>query len=238
MRDDPNAPPPPDDTRFGALANKRGAFVKELDSNPDLRRTLMQSVYREVGSQSPRMQQAYLEGVMNRAVSRKQSLYQAITDKGYYPPATLDQLGPDKPAAPDTFQTNLSPTIQSVLGGSNIAKFGTGNQGIDPKTGKRVLSGGATITVPHETDEGDDIIIEKPDAKWAAEKQQEQAYVAAHGQPITPDVGPVNALKVVPAKPFVPHAQPVGVPHAQPAHPIAQTDTDDTSDPAYQWPET
>jgi hypothetical protein len=225
---DPNAPPAPDDTRFGELANNRGAFVKEMDSNPDLKRILMQSVYAEVGNQSPRMQQVYLESVMNRALSRKQSLYQAITDPGYYPKETLNQLGADKPAAP----TDFTPAINTVLGGSNVAKFATGNQGIDPKTGKRVLSGGATITIPHETPLGDDIIIEKPDQDWANQKAQEQAQVKAQGQPTTPDVGPVNALKDIP----VPRAQPAA-PRAQLVKPIAQADTDDEDDPAYHWPD-
>lgn len=221
--------PPPDPTQFGDLANKRGAFLKEMDSNPDLRRTLMQSMYAEVGNNSPKMQQAYLESAMNRAIARKQNLYQTITDPHYYPPETLNQLGPDKPVPVD-----YSTAIQRALGGSNVAGFGTGNQGIDPKTGKRVLSAGATITVPHETPLGDDVVIENPDQDWATERASKQAQVKAHGQPTTPDVGPVNALKDVPiprAQPAAPRALPV----VRRAPPVAQADTDD--DPVYHWPD-
>jgi hypothetical protein len=213
---------PPDPTQFGALANERGAFVKELDSNPDLKRTLMQSVYAEVGNQSPRIQQVYLESVMNRALARKQTLYNTITDKDYYPETTLRQLGPGKPEAPKEFQTNLTPAIQTVLGGSNVANYATGNQGWDPKLKRYVLSEGAQITVPHEKPYQDDFVIENPqtDRDFATRMSKTQAQWDTQGQPTTPDAPNVNVLKDVP----VPRAERV-VPHAQPAKSITQTDS-------------
>ena len=196
----PPAPGPnqqPDRTQFGALANTRGAFVKELDNNPDLRRKLMASLYAEVGMQSPKIQQGYLELVMNRAVARKQSLYDTISDPNYYPTGTIDQLG--RQATPEE-QNQWNPLIENILRGSNVSGFATGNQ-----SGK-VASGGAPITVPRENRKGDDLIIEKAtaDTKWADNMAKQQAYVKAHGQPTTPDAPNVNVLKDVP----VPRAQP------------------------------
>ena len=67
--------------------------------------------------------------------------------------------------------------------------------------------------------------------------------VGPQGQPTTPDVGPVNALKYVPDEPVAPRARPASAPPpVRRALPVTQTDTDDTtddyaSDPVFQWPD-
>jgi hypothetical protein len=87
--------PPPDPTQFGALANTRGAFVKELASNPDLWRKLMVITDAEVGTDNDAAKQAFIESVMNRAVARGMSLDDTLssvhipgTDIGYWDPKT------------------------------------------------------------------------------------------------------------------------------------------------------
>ena len=45
--------PPPDPTQFGDLANKRGAFLKELDSDP---RLMLRLTNPAIGSPRPKPQ--------------------------------------------------------------------------------------------------------------------------------------------------------------------------------------
>jgi hypothetical protein len=136
----------------------RTRYVQEMQDNPDLRRKLMASMNAEVGSQGPDAQRAYLETVMNRASARNKSLDFTISPQShYYPKTTTDKLGA-------TFsieqQAKFNPLIDSVLQGSNLTSYATGNDS------GQVHSGGAPI---HFQSQGERFVLEKvgADQKWA-----------------------------------------------------------------------
>ena len=245
---DPNAPPPPDDTRFGELANLRGTYRQEMENNPDLRRQLIATTHAEVGGDDDVAHQALIETVFNRAAARKMTLEQTLHDIhvkgskpgiGYWDSAT--GAAQQKPVDPDV-QTRVNPMIDRALAGSNVSGFSTGNQSPDPK------HPGFKMFPPQfdpQQKSRDTFVVEEPksDQDWFKGKVRQQQQWNEQGQPVTPDVGPVNALKDVPAEPVAPRAQPA-VPRAQPVapralpvkKPLAQADTDDEDDPVYHWP--
>jgi hypothetical protein len=92
--------------------------------------------------------------------------------------------------------------------------FATGNQGVDPKTGKYITSGGAQITVPHEKYGQDDFVIENNTKDWVDRMSQQQAAWRAHGQPMAPTGVNIMGAYKEPA------------PRALPANSTTQTDTD------------
>jgi hypothetical protein len=100
--------------------------------------------------------QAYMESVMNRAIARKKSLDQTISDANYYPRTTLSKLNRQ---ISKSEQQALDPLIEQVLAGSNLANYATGNES------GSVRSGGAPIVFNPRT--GERFVIEKPDAQWA-----------------------------------------------------------------------
>ncbi|HET9373623.1 MAG TPA: hypothetical protein VFO40_01520 [Chthoniobacterales bacterium] len=137
-----------------SLSDIRVQFRKELEANPNLQHKLLSSVMAEVGNQGEEAQTAYLESVMNRAKARGQTLDETISDSGYYPAVTMarlnDRISPELGA-------KLSPIVNRVLAGSNVAKFATGNE-----SGK-VTSAGAPITFMAG---GERFVVENPDAGW------------------------------------------------------------------------
>jgi hypothetical protein len=149
----------------------------------------MASTYAEVGNENDPARQAYIESVMNCAVSRNMSLnatlssaYNPVTKKGYYPPETISQLNRQPSQA---VQDNLNPMIDRALSGSNIAKFATGNQS------PPVTSGDAPITFdPKAGEKGDTFVIEPAtsDKNWAGGMRRQQAAWRATGQPVAPAV--------------------------------------------------
>jgi hypothetical protein len=251
---DPNAPPAPDDTRFGELANIRGTYGREMENNPDLRRQLIATTHQEVGEDDDVAHQALIETVFNRAAARKMTLEQALhsihqppnhpikNDPGYWDYRT--GIAQQKPVDQDV-QDRINPMIDRALAGSNVSAFSTGNQSPDPNNpGFKMFK---PQFDPHQKSR-DTFVVEEPksDQDWFKGMVMQQKRWHDQGQPVTPDVGPVNALKDVPANPPAPRAQPVVQPVVRKALPVAQadsegasladTDTDDEDDPAYHWP--
>lgn len=142
------------------LAMVRGRYAQEIVKNPDLRRKIMASMTAEVGDQSDLAHQAYLETAMNRAAARGKSLDATISNTKYYPSSTTSKLGAT--FSPEQ-QARLNPIINSVIGGSNVANFATGNES------GGVHSGGAPVAfVPNpKAKYGERFVIENPDLKWA-----------------------------------------------------------------------
>lgn len=133
---------------------RQSAFALEL-GNPDMRRLFAASVAAEVGGQGPRAEQAYIEAVMNRALSRGKSLTQTINDPSYYPQTTMSKLGygfgPDE-------QARINGMISNAMKGSNISNFATGNES------GNVHSGGAPVAFNPGT--GERFVQENADRAW------------------------------------------------------------------------
>jgi hypothetical protein len=222
-------------TSNNPLAAARASIVQELQNNPDVRQRLINSADREVGGdQSPQAWQAYIESTMNRAASRGMSLNDTISSarsqwygtgknkyRGYYPDSTISHL--NDPVS-DSLKAKFDPIIDSVLQGSNVSGFATGNQS------PPVTSEHAPITFDPKT--GDQFVIEKAraDTNWVAGMSREKAHWDAYGQPVAPAVNIMGGYNE-PA----PRAQPV-VPRAQPVNPTAQTDTDSDDATGYTGP--
>jgi hypothetical protein len=137
------------------LAQARQAkFGTELQ-NPNVRRLLAASTQAEVGGQGPQAEQAYIESVMNRALSRGYSLTRAIQDSRYYPQSTMSQLGHGY--GPD-IQGRINNLATNALQGSNVSNFATGNES------GRNRSGGANIAFNPGT--GERFVHELKDLKW------------------------------------------------------------------------
>src|SRR4249920_142173 len=133
---------------------RQNRFGTELQ-DPNVRRLLAASTQAEVGGQGPRAEQAYIESVMNRALSRGMSLSTAIQDPAYYPRRTLSLLGDG--FGPDT-QGRINNLANSALQGSNVSNYATGNDS------GRVHSGGAHISFNPGT--GERFVHELRDLKW------------------------------------------------------------------------
>src|SRR4029077_13599263 len=140
---DPNAPPAPDDTRFGELANIRGRYMQEMQDNPDLRRRFAAMAPWEVGTDNDAAKQAFVESVFNRAASRGQTLDTALhsihikkTQKGYFDPRTGAHA--DDPVSPED-QATWNGFIDRALAGSNVSGLSTGNQSPDKDPNFKLL---------------------------------------------------------------------------------------------------
>jgi len=167
----PTGSPTQDSTQASPLANARSAFASELASNPDLMLKLTNSAYREVGNQGSQAWQAYLESVMNRGAARNQSLDATITSlrdathpHGYYPHSTFDHLNDPLNKETQAFQSKLNPLLQSVLAGSNVAGYATGNESGDVKSGNSPIAFEPDPSNP----KGERFVVENPDLEWAS----------------------------------------------------------------------
>jgi hypothetical protein len=140
---------------ISSLAQMRQAkFATELN-DPNTRRLFAASVAAEVGGQGPRAEQAYIESVMNRSLSRGMTLQQAIQDAHYYPSTTTSKLG-------QSFDPGEQNRINNMIGyamqGSNVGNFTTGNES------GNVHSGGAPVAFDPGT--GERFVHENADADW------------------------------------------------------------------------
>lgn len=106
------------------LQQVRSDLATEL-SDPDLAYSLYQLTHNEVGSQGSEAQQAFIETVFNRAKVRDKSLADTINDRKYYPAGSYTPL-PESAAHPERI-SEYQNALKSVLGGSNISQFATGN---------------------------------------------------------------------------------------------------------------
>ena len=134
------------------LGTVRQQFVDEFQKKPGLLRKVMASAQAEVGGQGPLAIQAYVESIMNRAVSRKMSLEATISDSHYYPSETIGRL--NRPVSTSE-QERLFPYIHNALTGSNVSNFATGNASGKVGVGTQTLAAG-----------GERFGVEDPDQGW------------------------------------------------------------------------
>jgi hypothetical protein len=150
----------------GALKDVRARIAEELQQ-PGMEQLLMASTQAEVGNQPAHVQQAYMESVMNRAAAENKTLRAIITNPNYYPSATKAKLG-------RTFSGPQAERMRSLIagavGGSNIAKFATGNES------GGVRSGGAPIL--HDPGTGERFVGENWTRDWIAKMKATAAQQA------------------------------------------------------------
>jgi hypothetical protein len=130
------------------LADIRARFANEL-KDPAIRTQLFNLTHREVGGQSPQAQQAFVETLFNRAITRNRTLSQTINDRNYYPASSYKPvtLYPDQ-------QAHYGSLVDRVAQGSNVSNYATGN------ASGSVGFGGGPRTASYS---GENFGIEKPD---------------------------------------------------------------------------
>src|SRR4030095_9323867 len=109
-------PPPPIPDGDPELATVRSGFADEL-ADPEVRQQIYSLTDNEVGDKGPAPHQAFIETLFNRAQKRGQSLYQAATDRNYYPKVSF------RPRPGADYRDNLL----AALNGSDISGGATGN---------------------------------------------------------------------------------------------------------------
>jgi uncharacterized protein (TIGR02594 family) len=164
---------------IGTLAQQRARFADEL-KNPEAARLLAASTEAEVGGQGPKAQQAYIESVMNRASARGKTLTDTLRDRRYYPPTTINKL--DRPVGAGA-QANIDAISRSVLAGSNISNFATGNES------GPVHSGGAPVTLDLGP-KRERFVQENFDRRWVGQQQRLAGTTPQVGPPGTPSATP------------------------------------------------
>jgi hypothetical protein len=130
------------------LVDIRARFANEL-KDPNIRTQLFNLTHREVGGQGPQAQQAFIETLFNRAITRNKTLSETINDKNYYPASSYKPvtLYPDQ-------QSHYGSLLDRVAQGSNVSNYATGNA--SGSTG----FGGGPKTASYS---GENFGIEKPD---------------------------------------------------------------------------
>jgi hypothetical protein len=139
----------------------RRNYEQELN-DPAVRERLFSLAHREVGTSDPAKTIGFLEGVINRANSRHQTIMQAASDAGYYPGSSLRSatLEPEHTAL-------YSRYLDTVLGGSNVSNFSTGNASMDPTTGKMVGFNRGVVTSVFGRGKNTELGgLEGPDFPW------------------------------------------------------------------------
>jgi hypothetical protein len=76
------------DQSYQSLADQRARFGAEMTADPDVKARLQGLTFHEVGDQGEAAQDAFVQGVMNRAASRNQTLKRAM-GSDYYPGKSL-----------------------------------------------------------------------------------------------------------------------------------------------------
>ncbi|MBI5470382.1 hypothetical protein HY968_03655 [Candidatus Kaiserbacteria bacterium] len=169
-----------DSGKYVSLAQARAPIVLEIQQDSDLRRLIMASTQAEVGGQGPVSEQAYIESAINRNLSEKSvnpsvtlrqtlsSLYNPVTQEGYYPATTINKLGARFSSAE---QARMNVIIDAVLAGSNISNLATGNEsGPNICFGNCVpvvdLATGKTMQWTFNPGRGERFVLESPTVAW------------------------------------------------------------------------
>jgi hypothetical protein len=156
-----------------SLKEIRAAQAKEMQ-DPKIKSAVFSRMEIEVGSQGPKAQQAWLESLYNRAASRRLSLYDAVSNTNkhrYYPLKDDSRWSRMTRQGSKKLNEKYTTINDSVIGGSNISKFATGNAsamvGFGQGPAKRI---GNKIVAPGQTADfgGERFGVEAPDKKWAA----------------------------------------------------------------------
>jgi hypothetical protein len=115
-------PPPAGAPPGGGLADVRSRFAGEM-ANPAVRDRLAAYTQAEVGGQGPEAQQAFMESIFNRAAARNQSIETTLSGK-YFPGSTHARAAR---GVSEDQRARYGPMAESVLAGSNVSNFATGN---------------------------------------------------------------------------------------------------------------
>ena len=172
----------------------RSQFKDDLQ-NPQIRNQLIALTHAEVGNQGPEAKQAFLESVVNRAAARGQPLSSAINDPSYFPRITQQRAAR---GVPGDLASGYSPLVDAVAGGSNTAKYATGNA-----SGTVGFNGGPQTAAYG----GERFGIEGPDKAWADRQglttpSPARTIWSANGQqaqPQTPQQAPQQPTQVADA---------------------------------------
>ena len=173
----------------------RSQFKDDLQ-NPQIRNQLIALTHAEVGNQGPEAKQAFLESVVNRAAARGQPLSSAINDPSYFPKVTQQRMAG---GVPGDLASGYSPLVDAVAGGSNTAKYATGNA-----SGTVGFNGGPQTAAFG----GERFGIEGPDKAWADRQGLTSAPSPARtiwsangqqAQPQTPQQAPQQPTQVADA---------------------------------------
>lgn len=184
------------------LASTRARYQKELE-DPSTRRHLLALTHAEVGGQGPEAHQAFLETVFNRASARNKSLTDTIYDRNYFPSVTFQRANGVDPG------TRYDSALKSVLDGSNISNYATGNA-----SGSVRFNGGPQTFAAG----GERFGVEGPDRSWVSR--------------LISSVSPVSSAVAAEPKP----ATPSGVTRGPGSKTMATSDTTDTGDTgAMSW---
>jgi hypothetical protein len=160
---------------LASLAGQRERFAKELE-DPAVR----ERFFRLTAAENPQNPQAFMESVMNRAAARGQSLTRAMNDKAYYPGVSIRGSDPGKHRA------GMEAALPTVLGGSNLIKYGTGNASLNVGFG---YGRGARDPYTYMTPNKERYGVENTpaDIRWAKRMQQGET-----SQPNRPNVDQPN----------------------------------------------
>jgi len=105
-----------------SLSGVRANFAEEM-KDPAVRDRLIAYTHAEVGAEGPQAAQAFMETTLNRAASRGKSIRETLSGK-YFPNITHSRAAR---GATDAMREKYGSAIDSVMGGSNISGFATGN---------------------------------------------------------------------------------------------------------------
>lgn len=179
----------------------RSKLAAELQ-NPAVRDRLMALTHSEVGSQGPQAQQAFQETLFNRAAARNQTLADTLQGR-YWPRDGRAEAAAARIARNPDLAKPYDATLKEVIGGSNLAKYATGNA-----SGSVGFNGGPQAAAFG----GERFGIEGPDRKWAQRMQaagvplppvpQQMAQNGPFNQfPPTPSAGAPSAPAQIAQKP-------------------------------------
>jgi hypothetical protein len=119
------------------LGSGRDRVRQEIEGTPGLASEFDALTTAEVGRE-PQRRQMFQESVINEAVKSQRSLADVLRRRDYFPPETFARAGREGPSGIDV--------PGDIWGGSNVARFATGNASFDPRTGRMVGFQGGPVT--------------------------------------------------------------------------------------------
>lgn len=149
----------------GTLASERARLAEEYANNPAVRAKLLKVAQAEVGSGDPQRLQAFMEGVFNRAASRKQTLDRAL-QADYYDTLRHGPLATPTPAQVAKHEE----AIAKVKAGSNVSGYSTGNWSGRKGAGFGQAQGGYLSKVLG----GEQFGVEAADVGWAKRMEADE----------------------------------------------------------------
>src|SRR5262249_14209716 len=173
----PETPPPAVKPEGGGSWHGRELYDEEL-KDPGRRLRLFNRLDMEASGAPRQKKLETLETFLNRGVSRGMTVDEVIDDLNYFPGRIKNRrLSPEQ-------LNEYEDLLTEARAGSNVAKYGTGNSGYDPKTKRWVGFNKGVMTVGSNDPRQDRIGIEGPDRGWSGQPDEPQVSLAqAGGQP-------------------------------------------------------